>query len=85
MEILTVGERIALYRKRNGFTKKELAQMTGVTVRTISSYEDDKSMPNSDIQIRIASALNMSLNKLLYGFEDPAKGKAIEPLIKGLC
>ncbi|MDY3971293.1 MAG: helix-turn-helix transcriptional regulator [Clostridia bacterium] len=76
MEILTIGERLMIYRKRAGLTKKELAERAGISVSTVTKYENDISNPDHEILSRMAIVLNVSVNKLILGFNDPFQGYA---------
>ena len=49
MEIFSFGERLMIYRKRAGLSKKELAKRVGISVSTLTKYENDESQPNLDI------------------------------------
>ena len=82
MEILTIGERLMIYRKRAGLTKKELAERAGISVSTVTKYENDVSNPDHEILSRMAIVLNVSVNKLILGFNDPSKDMPKESLIK---
>ena len=82
MEILTIGERLMIYRKRAGLTKKELAERAGISVTTVTKYENDVSNPDHEILSRMAIVLNVSVNKLMLGFNDPSKDMPKESLIK---
>ncbi len=82
MEILTIGERLMIYRKRAGLTKKELAERAGISVSTVTKYENDISNPDHEILSRMAIVLNVSVNKLMLGFNDPSKDMPKESLIK---
>lgn len=82
MEFLTVGERLTLYRNRAGLTKTALAQMTGTTVSAITKYEKDKAIPDNEAVSRLAVALKVTVNRILLGFDDPAKEQPMEGLIK---
>lgn len=67
MDILTLGERILIYRKRKGLTKEELAEKLGVNATDITNYEEDKTQPNTDILTKLASEFNKSVDELIYG------------------
>ena len=82
MEILTIVERLMIYRKRAGLTKKELAERAGISVSTVTKYENDVSNPDHEILSRMAIVLNVSVNKLMLGFNDPSKDMPKESLIK---
>ena len=44
MEIFSFGERLMIYRKRAGLSKKELAKRVGISVSTLTKYENDVSV-----------------------------------------
>ena len=71
MEIFSFGERLMIYRKRAGLSKKELAKRVGISVSTLTKYENDESQPNVDMLTDLAIALVRSVNNLLSGFGDP--------------
>ena len=83
MEFFTLGERLMVYRKRAGLTKTQLAQMAGISVSTLSKYENDQAEnPNIDILYNLAFTLDISINKLIVGVEDPRARKTLTGLIK---
>ena len=73
MEIFSFGERLMIYRKRAGLSKKELAKRVGISVSTLTKYENDESQPNVDMLTDLAIALDISVMKLLSGFGDPIR------------
>ena len=83
MEFFTLGERLMVYRKRAGLTKTQLAQMAGISVSTLSKYENDQAEnPNIDILYNLAFTLDISINKLIVGVEDPMARKTLTGLLK---
>lgn len=62
---LTIGQRIAFYRKQQGFTQSELAQKIGTTQHVISDYEVGRAHLNDDMVINIALTLKVSADILL--------------------
>ena len=82
MEYFSLGERLIIYRKRAGLTKTQLAEMAGISVTTLSKYEDDKvDNPNVDTLYNLSVALGVSINKLILGIEDPHARKSLTGLI----
>lgn len=77
MEIFSFGERLMIYRKRAGFSKKELAKRVGISVSTLTKYENDESQPNVDMLTDLA----ISVMKLLSGFGDPIREKYRQGLL----
>lgn len=59
------GEKIKFYRKFVGWTQEQLAQKTGLSVMSIRRYESGDRMPNRDVIIKIAQALELSPSLLL--------------------
>jgi len=49
--------RFAVARKRRGYTKSELAEKLGVTLRTITSYETGESAPSMETFVRLQTVL----------------------------
>lgn len=82
MEIFTLGERLMIYRKRAGLTKTQLAEMAHVTVSSITKYENDVMMPDDDTMLKLSLILNVSSNRIMFGFDDPAKDMPKASLIK---
>lgn len=75
------GEKIMILRKRNKLSKKELADIIGVTVTTISNYERGASMPSVQRASQLATALNVSLGELI-SVDDPKKSGVSQPRLK---
>ena len=67
---MTVGERIRIYRKRNGLTQRELAEITGLAVGTIQQYELNKRQPRIEMLKTIAQLLGCTVNDLVYDEEE---------------
>lgn len=57
---MNMGERIREARKSAKMTQSELATITGLSVNTISRYENGDRKPTLDIMLSIASALNIT-------------------------
>ncbi|MCD8179899.1 MAG: helix-turn-helix domain-containing protein [Firmicutes bacterium] len=82
MEVFTLGERLMIYRKRAKLTKKEVARRIGATVPCITRYENDEAYPDEETMMNLACVLGVSINKMSFGFNDPAKDRKMEVLIK---
>jgi len=62
---MPLGDRIKQLRTEAGLSQAELAQRTGTgDARQISRYENGRITPSLDATIRIAQALNISLDYL---------------------
>lgn len=59
------GERVTVFRKRNKYTKKQLAELTGISSSTLTIYERDQAAPKAEHAIKLALALNVSIDDLI--------------------
>lgn len=63
-------QRLAALRKEKGLTQQVLADQTGVHVMQIRRYEGGASQPTLDVIRRLAVALSVSADTLLFEPED---------------
>lgn len=75
----TLGQRIAHERTRRGLKQKQLAEAAGMSVTFLSEVENDRRMPGSDSLLRLADALDASLDYLVRGEQETARPQ--EPLV----
>lgn len=66
---MTIAEMIKKTRLDNNMTQGEYADKFGVTRQTVSSWENEKSIPDLQLIITICNTYNLSLDSLLN--EDP--------------
>ena len=66
-EVLSVGSRIKELRENKGLSRGELANLLGITVGSISNYENEVSSPKEPILFKIMDILNCDAN---YLFQD---------------
>lgn len=78
----TTGEKIRDLRLNLGLTQAELAEMTGITVRSITNYETDAATPRR-LQLRkLCEALNVTEDYLLKPeIDDPTYGLDTAPYV----
>ena len=62
-----IGNFIAELRKEKNMTQEQLAEKMGVTDKSISRWENGKTMPNISIINILANELNCTIQKLLNG------------------
>lgn len=60
-----IGKRLQDLRRANGWTLKTVAEMTGVSVATLSKVEHDKLSLTYDKLLQLAEGLNMTLGELI--------------------
>lgn len=76
------SENLKSKRKQLGLTQKELAEIVGITPKTIQNYEKKKTIPTSAVMESISIALNISLNRMLGINELNSRKKSIDTLNK---
>lgn len=62
---MTTGEKIAYYRKRNGYTQELLGEKLGVTRQAVSKWESDSTFPETDKLILLSKLFNCHIDDLL--------------------
>ncbi len=62
---MTIGKKISYLRNVQGITQEELAYRVGVSRQTISKWEIDQMLPQTDKVILLCKTLNVSLEQLL--------------------
>ena len=67
---MTLGERIAYYRKKSGFSQEGLAERLHVSRQAISKWETGEATPEAERIIALAAALGISTDTLLLGREE---------------
>jgi DNA-binding XRE family transcriptional regulator len=60
-----LAKNIKRYRKEVGFTQDELADKIGVNQKTVSFYESDLKTPGFKTVVKIAKALDVSIDTLV--------------------
>ena len=70
-DYMAIGERIAARREELGLKQYQVAERIGVTKTTMSKYENNVNLPNSDILAKLAAALSTSADYLCGITDDP--------------
>jgi DNA-binding XRE family transcriptional regulator len=65
IDVSTLGERIAIFRRAAGFTQKDLAFRVGVSPQAVSKWERGLSCPDITILDELADAAGVSVTTLL--------------------
>ncbi|MBR3694280.1 MAG: helix-turn-helix transcriptional regulator [Erysipelotrichales bacterium] len=73
MEKKTIGKFIAVLRKANGMTQKELADKLLVSDKTVSRWERDENTPDLYLIPVIADIFGITSDELLRGEKDTSK------------
>ena len=65
MKTNNVGGFIQQLRKDKGMTQKELAEIIGMSDKTISKWESGNSLPDTSVLVSLCEVLDISVNELL--------------------
>lgn len=76
-----IAQNICEFRKKCGFTQKELSERLGVSVQTVSKWEKGINSPDIDILPAIASAFEVSIDRL-FGHDSENTLKSIDDSYK---
>ena len=71
---MTLGERIAQYRKQKGLTQDALAKLLDVTNQAVSKWESDQCCPDIQLLPKLADVFEISVDAL-FGREAPRTQK----------
>ena len=63
--MIDIANNIAEFRKKCGFTQKELAERAGVSSQTVSKWEKGISAPDINLLPTLAKIFNISVDMLL--------------------
>ncbi len=63
---MTFAEKLRMLRKRKGYTQQELADIIGVTSRTLINYEMGKCCPKqTELYMKLAAVFNVNMEELI--------------------
>ncbi len=83
-----IGRFISSIRKEKGYTQNKIADMIGVSEKTISKWECGNGLPEVSLMLPLCDSLGISVNELLLGerlplFDMMAKmGNTMDELVK---
>src|SRR4030066_69883 len=63
---MSFGRNLATFRKEKGLTQEDLVKKSGVAISQIRRYEADKSSPTLKVITRLAKALGVSIDELVF-------------------
>lgn len=84
MDQITTGKFIAEERKRKGYTQKQLAEILGISDKTISKWERGNGFPEVSLLLPLCEELDVTVNELLTGervSEEDYRKKAEENMV----
>lgn len=71
MNQTTLGQRIAALRRQKELTQETLAEGLGVSAQAVSKWENDVSCPDILLLPQLAKALDVTVDALLSGEQEP--------------
>ena len=66
----SIGNRLFELRKKQGITQEKLAEQLNVSRQSVSNWELDKSLPDTDKLFVLAQIYDVSLDYIAYGNEN---------------
>lgn len=83
--MLSFGENLKSIRAERGISQGELAELIGMHATHVSRYERDLTQPTLEVIRRMAQALGVSADRLVFGAtEQRAKGLLLDQELLGL-
>ncbi|MBQ6715084.1 MAG: helix-turn-helix transcriptional regulator [Clostridia bacterium] len=77
---MTLGKRIAQYRKEKGLTQEALAQAMNVSAQAVSKWENDQTCPDISSLPLLSKILGVTVDELLSGKSENLPTVAMQPL-----
>lgn len=62
---MTLGEKLATYRKQSNYTQEQLAELLGVSRQSVSKWESDLAYPETEKLIKLSELYECSLDYLI--------------------
>lgn len=75
LNICALGQKVKQYRMGKGYSAEKLSELAGVSKSHINNIESANSHASAEVLVRIANALDISVDLLLC---DSLKGKACQ-------
>ncbi|MFR1944193.1 MAG: helix-turn-helix domain-containing protein [Faecalimonas umbilicata] len=76
-----LGDQIKKYRKEKKMSQEELAIPLNVVRQTVSKWENNLSVPDAELLIRLAEVLGISVAELLGTDEQPHSESSLQKLL----
>lgn len=80
-DISIIGNNIAKYRKKKGYTQKQLGELLDINYKTISKWENGNVGPDITILPNLADVLGVSIEEILIGVKKKNKKRTIRIFI----
>lgn len=75
------GDRLLLFRKKLKLDQEQFAEKLGIPVKELASYEGDAAYPPLNTTIKMADALNISLDFLSCHIDEPVEALFLKRIV----
>ena len=70
---LTIGEKILIFRRREGLSRAQVAEALGVAPQTVANYENGLTLPDVSSLNTLADILNVTMDSIIFDPEEETK------------
>ena len=86
LDYAAIGKRVARRRKALGLTQAQVSEMANISTPYVSSIERAKSIPSTEVIMRLAIALDTTPNEFLVGTaqREDDQWRAVAELLRGM-
>ena len=81
---MTLGQRLAFYRKKSCLTQQQLGKMINVSAQAVSKWENDQAEPDVATICKLSQIYGISTDALLTGKDDTLATPDAIPSKKGI-
>jgi transcriptional regulator with XRE-family HTH domain len=81
IEYYSIGQRVRKYRKAYNLSQEQLAEQIGISTTHLSHIETGNTKLSLPVLVRLADALNVQTDELLYEQEKNSKSSAKEEIL----
>lgn len=78
------ADRLAALRKQRGLTQEALADLVGVTKTQVYRYENNGSQPTLDVIKKLALALSVTTDELIFEVDERKADDSLTLLLEGI-
>ena len=79
---MNFGDYLYALRNQKGWTQQQLADLLGVTNKTVSKWERNEGYPSIDTLLSLSKLFNVTVDELLNGGSCGSKDSAMEILLQ---
>lgn len=83
--LMSFADRLAALRKQRGLTQETLADLIGITKTQVYRYESNGSQPTLDVIKRLAIALSVTTDELIFEENERKADDSLVLLLEGVA